>query len=476
MIRSMIRGGKPRFSVPVALLAALVLGMSVTGASQDNQPFLGVRTVVNGSGTQVVGVLPGSPAETAGLRTGDVIIAVNDVTVSAAHPLDTVIGQFHPGAQVQITVIRSGNRLQLSVTLGVRSDLQTAVSTGAATQFATGSVTETPSGTPTPAPAAVTIAPATAVAGTGGFLGVRLVTTAEGVRVAAVLPAGPADAAGIRAGDLIAAVDNAPVTTAPQVQMLLDAKRPGESITLQIRRGDSTMSVTVRLAPRPIEAPSAMPPVLVTPPAPAPPISLAASFPNLGFRTVIEPNGLRVMEVIPNSPAQRGDLRAGDIIASVDDFPFSVRDITPLIARLLTSPRPRLIVMRGGQRLTIQLAQTPVVTPTPILRGGRLGITYDVVTPTMAADRHLSVDYGALVLDVAANSPADMAGIKPGDVITAVDGDKVDAKRTLAIRMAPYTNGDVVTLTVVRGTETRQIQVTLAGRGAAVAPNGVAVI
>jgi putative serine protease PepD len=64
-------------------------------------------------------------------------------------------------------------------------------------------------------------------------------------------------------------------------------------------------------------------------------------------------------------------------------------------------------------------------------------------------------------------SPADIAGLKVGDVVTAVDGDKVDAKHTLAVRMVAYGPGDTLTLTVVRGGNTMQMPVTLAASGSA---------
>jgi S1-C subfamily serine protease len=89
------------------------------------------------------------------------------------------------------------------------------------------------------------------------------------------------------------------------------------------------------------------------------------------------------------------------------------------------------------------------------------------VTPQIVAKNNLTVDYGALVVEVTPGSPADIAGIKPGDVITEVEGDKVDAKRTLALRMIPYIQGDTITLSVVRGGQKLSITVTLVNKGSA---------
>jgi S1-C subfamily serine protease len=64
---------------------------------------------------------PQSPAANAGLRRGDVIVAIDDQLVDATHPLDNVLVLFAPGQTVNISIVRAGQRLFLQVTLGTRS-------------------------------------------------------------------------------------------------------------------------------------------------------------------------------------------------------------------------------------------------------------------------------------------------------------------------------------------------------------------
>ncbi len=339
--------------------------------------------------------------------------------------------------------------------------------------------------TPTPIlVATATIAPATP-SGSAAFLGVRLIDSRQGVQIMAVSPGSPAEIAGLMAGDVIAAIDNQPVQLAGQIQAILNNKAPGASVLVRIRRNDQMLDITVRLAARPasIEVlPTVVPPMLPNTPLPpginpsampaVVPAVIIAAFPTFGFRAVIDAYGLRVIEVMPGSPAQRGGLRPNDIIFRVDNQPFTFQDIIPPITRLLTAPRAQITVLREGQSVALALTgpTAAILTPSPSVSAmprGRLGVNYLVVTASIAAARQLSVSSGALVTAVAAGSPADIAGIKPGDVITAVDGDKVDAKRTLALRLTPYTTGDTITLTVVRGTETIEVTVTLASQGTA---------
>jgi S1-C subfamily serine protease len=416
--------------------------------------------VVNERGTQVVQVLPGSPAEAAGFRPGDLIVSVNGESLSPDNPLETVLAGFQPGAQVQVGIARNDQRMQLTATLGTLGAQAADTGTPAS---------DTPGPTPTAIPVVTaTIAPATP-SGSGAFLGVRLVDSRQGVQIVAVAPGSPAEIAGLQVGDVLTAIDNQPIQIAGQVQAILNNKAPGASMLVRIRRNDQALDITVRLAARPalVAATAAF---TVVPPMPPVSAAIIAVFPAFGFRATVDSNGLRVIEVMPGSPAQRGGLRPNDVIFRVDDQPFTFQNIIPPIARLLSALRVQITVLRDEQPVTLSLAGalTGILAPSPSpVPRGRLGVNYLVVTASIAAERQLSVNSGALVTDVAPGSPADIAGIKPGDVITAVDGDKVDAKRTLTFRLMPYSTGDMLTLTVVRGAQTLEVSVTLASQGTA---------
>src|SRR5690349_10746864 len=65
-------------------------------------------------------VVSGGPAAKGGVRDGDIITKINDVTVDALHPLDAVLSQFSPGDMVTLTILRDGQTVTVHVTLGVR--------------------------------------------------------------------------------------------------------------------------------------------------------------------------------------------------------------------------------------------------------------------------------------------------------------------------------------------------------------------
>ena len=65
-------------------------------------------------------IVPGGPAEKAGLKAGDIITAVNGQALDAQHPLDLVMSQLAPGQTASLTVLRDGKSITVDVPLGTR--------------------------------------------------------------------------------------------------------------------------------------------------------------------------------------------------------------------------------------------------------------------------------------------------------------------------------------------------------------------
>ena len=84
----------------------------------DHGAFLAPRE--DDSGHMRPAVDPKSPAADAGLRKGDVIVAIDDQMIDGQHPLDNVLVGFDPGATVTLTIIRAGAERKIEVTLGTR--------------------------------------------------------------------------------------------------------------------------------------------------------------------------------------------------------------------------------------------------------------------------------------------------------------------------------------------------------------------
>jgi membrane protease YdiL (CAAX protease family) len=88
-------------------------------AASAHAPVLGVRSARESGGQAVVGgVLPGSPAEMADLRPGDVILSYNNVPVTDFAQLRRLVRAGRVGDRVRIEVLRKGTRLQKQARLG----------------------------------------------------------------------------------------------------------------------------------------------------------------------------------------------------------------------------------------------------------------------------------------------------------------------------------------------------------------------
>lgn len=77
---------------------------------------------------------------------------------------------------------------------------------------------------------------------------------------------------------------------------------------------------------------------------------------------------------------------------------------------------------------------------------------------------------GASVASVVSGGPADQAGLKAGDVITAVDGTTVSSPSALAQQIQSHQPGDQVTITYTRSGSSAQASVKLGSRSATTTP------
>ena len=99
------------------------------------------------------------------------------------------------------------------------------------------------------------------------------------------------------------------------------------------------------------------------------------------------------------------------------------------------------------------------------VRRGELGIYIQPVDQGLADSFGLPAPEGALVASVNPNSPAQAAGIEPGDVIIALNGRKIEDSNDLPVRIASLPPGTKVNLTIWRNHAARHVIATLGAMG-----------
>ena len=174
-------------------------------------------------GALVSAVEPKSPADKAGVKTGDIILAVDGRAIENSIDLPRIIGESRPGTAVTIKVWRQGETQELRASLG-----------------------ETPAEKVAKADSESKAKPSKL------GLAVRPLTEEERKRLEAEggllveESEGPAARAGVQAGDVILAFNNQPVKSVDQLRRLVDRSRG--SVALLIQREGNKIYVPIRLS------------------------------------------------------------------------------------------------------------------------------------------------------------------------------------------------------------------------------------
>jgi serine protease Do len=190
-------------------------------------------------GVVISNVIPGQPADKAGLRRNDVIIEYDGQQVADLQKFRLKVADTPVGRRVPVTVLRDGKKMNVSVTLGLR-DQAVVASLNEAPQQGRG-------GSGTTQKASETL----------GGLSVRDLTNQEradagvrsGVLVIDVQDGSPADDAGLAPNDVIEEVGGKTASDAATFTRLLrDAKSRGKHAVLLVRRGSNSQFVPLQLS------------------------------------------------------------------------------------------------------------------------------------------------------------------------------------------------------------------------------------
>jgi serine protease Do len=191
------------------------LGVRVTEVTPEDAEAFGLPRI---SGVVAQDFPAASPAREAGMRMGDVIVAVNGVSVQRVGQFQRLIASARPGDEVKVDVVRYGQARRVEATLGeAPADPVRAAAAPAA---------QPPAGT---GRLGISLVPLTAeTAKQRGFRDRR------GLLVTGAVPYGAAYRAGLRQNMRVISVDGAAVNDPDAFRAALDRKRAGQVVTLVV--------------------------------------------------------------------------------------------------------------------------------------------------------------------------------------------------------------------------------------------------
>jgi serine protease Do/serine protease DegQ len=185
-----------------------ILGVNIYNVTPEIAKEFGLT---DSTGALVAGVAPGSSAERAGIKTGDIITSINAIVMKSASELRNSIGMLRVGDKVEIGLLRDGKPLKVTALIAERSEAETANAVDIAQGLEGAELADAPAG--------------------------------GGVLVRAVQDGSPASQAGIKANDLIVGVGRTPVTNTKSFR---EAAKGANVLVLNVRRGSAVFLIPIR--------------------------------------------------------------------------------------------------------------------------------------------------------------------------------------------------------------------------------------
>lgn len=195
-----------------------LLGVNIQDVTEALAKSFG-RTDTNGA--LVSQVVPGGPAEKAGIKTGDIILDVNGTPIAGAAELKNLVGQAKPGSTAKVTVWRDKKTIPLSMTIGERTPQ--ALAAGAPKAQASSELGVTIGKVPPELASKL---------GLKGNVGLVVKDVNSDGRGAAM---------GLRQGDVILEVDGSVISGVPEFNQKVEESKKSGVIRMMIQRGSATI-------------------------------------------------------------------------------------------------------------------------------------------------------------------------------------------------------------------------------------------
>ncbi|MBI1903244.1 MAG: PDZ domain-containing protein, partial [Planctomycetia bacterium] len=265
-----------------------------------------------------------------------------------------------------------------------------------------------------------------------------------------VVPASPADKAGMKVGDVISAVGEKAISGFDQVLDELRGKRPGQKVKITTLRGEEKQELEIALSGRPGQGGVA-----------------AGGGVWLGAAGENREGKAFITFLMQGGPAATAGIQEGDAIVSVEGKPLDdYSQLTEQLRSRQAGDKVKLVIARGEEKkeVTVTLEERPSF--------GRGGGGFGRFGGGSQSDVYLGIqgedaEGGARLTVITPDGPAEKANLEVGDIVKAIDGKAIAGYEALTDEIRSHRAGDAIKLTIVRGGETKEMAATLATRAGA---------
>jgi S1-C subfamily serine protease len=310
-----------------------------------------------------------------------------------------------------------------------------------------------------------------------------------GVLVQHVDQGSPAEQAGIMRGTIILAVDGQQVDSMLEMMAALEGKSAGESATFTVQQCETTKDLTLQLEERNGQ-------IYLGLQLSRSPMFKMPLFDPDGSMLPIEQPAFMITRVVPDSPADDAGLQSGGMIVAVNGDEFQAEDeLTDIIQSLQPGDEITISVYQPGagdpRQISVTLGSSPDDKDLAYLGieytrmpgfggmggGGEQFFHFEIprsdgkrfplpdlpqdILPFAHEFPQLpeGVEPAVVLRSITPESPAEEAGLEPGDVITEMDGDKISDLDSFIKKVHGFEPGEEITLTVYRNGESEPLEV-----------------
>jgi len=180
------------------------------------------------------------------------------------------------------------------------------------------------------------------------------------------------------------------------------------------------------------------------------------------------PIGALVGQVVPESPAEKSGIKAGDVIIEFNGKEVSQMSMLPaMVAQTPIDEEVKVILIRNGEKMTIPVIIGKMADEQALFdsdegaNGLDLGLTVQELSPELADSLGIEDAAGLIVTNVNTDSAAAQAGIKRGDIIQEINREQVGSIAEYKKSMLQAKNKKSILLLVKRDQHTRFVVIKL---------------